>query len=250
MHRKLNSLTRRILNRLRFGDPQLLCRRRSELASIFIFGKGIEIGALHHPLELPPHAEVQYVDHLSTPDLKSRYPELNGDSIISVDIVDDGETLVSIPDASQDFVIANHLLEHCQNPIGTLENWLRVLNKDGVLFLSIPDKRYTFDCSRPITALDHVIRDWREGPEWSRKQHYQEWARLVERVSKEQIQPRANILAQSNVSIHFHVWTADAIRELLIFYQSNLRFDFEIVLFVRNGIENVSILKRWGRESV
>ncbi|MEJ2607323.1 MAG: methyltransferase domain-containing protein [Anaerolineales bacterium] len=158
--------------------------------------------------------------------------------------------MASIPDASQDFVIANHLLEHCQNPIGALENWLRVLHMDGVLFLSIPDKRYTFDYSRPITDLNHVVRDWREGPAWSRKQHFEEWARLVERVSVEQIQRRADTLAQSNASIHFHVWTAEAIRELLGYCQRNLKHDFEVVLFVRNGIENIAILKRLGRDSV
>ena len=172
-----------ICNRLRFGSPRNLYRERSVLAALFIHGTGIEIGALHHPLDMPASVEVQYVDRLSTPDLVSHYPELDGESIVQVDIVDDGKTLESIADASQGFVIANHLLEHCPDPIGALGNWLRVLRIGGIVFLSVPDKRYTFDRNRPVTKLEHIIRDWREGPQWSRKQHYEEWARLVESVS-------------------------------------------------------------------
>ena len=36
--------------------------------------------------------------------------------------MDDGERLATIADATQDFVIANHFLEHCQDPLGALGN--------------------------------------------------------------------------------------------------------------------------------
>ena len=244
MDRDLNSLARLIINRLRFGSPRNLYRKREELAAWFIRGSGIEIGALNHPLDVPASVKVQYVDHLSTSGLISHYPELDGDSIVQVDIVDAGEFLESIPDSSQDFVIANHLLEHCQDPIGTLGNWLRVLRIGGIVFLCVPDKRYTFDRNRPVTKLEHIIRDWLEGPEWSQKQHYEEWARLVDRASEEQISQRATTLSQSKISIHFHVWTMVEFRELLEYCRNNLPYDFVICRFKRNGIENIAILKR------
>ena len=61
-----------------------------------------------------------------------------------------------LPDGSQDFIIANHLLEHVADPIGALEEWYRLLRPDGILFLALPDKRVTFDKDRPRTTLDHV----------------------------------------------------------------------------------------------
>ena len=39
-----------------------------------------------------------------------------------VDVVDDAQTLATFPDESVDFVIANHVLEHLEDPIGALEN--------------------------------------------------------------------------------------------------------------------------------
>jgi predicted SAM-dependent methyltransferase len=48
------------------------------------------------------------------------YPELKSRKFIEPDIIDDGEKLSRIEDASQDFIIANHFLEHCEDPIGTV----------------------------------------------------------------------------------------------------------------------------------
>jgi len=87
-----------------------------------------------------------------------------------------------VQDATQDFVIANHFIEHCQNPIGALQNMLRVLKPGGKLYLSIPDKRYTFDMDRPITSVDHVTKDYVEGPEWSKRKHFEEWVTSVNKA--------------------------------------------------------------------
>lgn len=79
-------------------------------------------------------------------------------------------------------MIANHFLEHCENPIKAFLNMLRVLRPGGILFLAVPDKRHTFDRDRPVTPLAHLVRDYEEGPGWSRKGHFEEWVRLVHKV--------------------------------------------------------------------
>src|SRR5690606_20635940 len=128
---------------------------------------------------LPPGARVRYVDRLSTVDLRAQYPELAALPLVEVDVVDDGERLSRIADASLDFVVASHFLEHCEDPIGALLAFLRVLRPGGVLYLAVPEKRLCeFDVARPVTPLDHVIADHAEGPERSRRAHYLEWARL------------------------------------------------------------------------
>ena len=90
---------------------------RALLANEYVHGSGIEIGGLHHPTPVPRDARVRYVDRLSTEDLLKHYPERAGDSIIEVDIVDDGATLATVEAESQDFVIANHVIEHCPDPL-------------------------------------------------------------------------------------------------------------------------------------
>ena len=103
-------------------------------------GRGIEIGALHRPT-VAPHLDVTYVDRIATADMIAKHPELADANPPIVDVVDDGGVLAKIPDASQDFVIASHLIEHLRDPISGLSNWQRVLKPGGRLFLVVPDAR-------------------------------------------------------------------------------------------------------------
>jgi SAM-dependent methyltransferase len=217
---------------------------REELAYRYLAGSGLEIGALHQALPVPPGVTVRYVDRMTVEQLREQYPELAGYDLMPVDIVDDGETLPSVSDASVDFVIANHMMEHCQDPIGSLENHLRVLKPDGILYLSVPDKRFTFDRDRPVTPLEHMIRDYEEGPAWSKDSHFEEWARLMEKRPEEAVLTRARELAEIDFSIHFHVWTQTEFLQLLLYCQNDLRFPFEIELFQKNDTEIVSILRK------
>src|SRR5438093_12984343 len=122
--------------------PEELLRRRT-IARSYLRGDGLEIGALHNPLKVPPAARVRYVDRMGVADLRREYPELSGKPLVDVDILDDGETLASIGDGTQDFGIANHFIEHCENPIGAVRNMLRVLKEGGVLYLAIRSEEHT-----------------------------------------------------------------------------------------------------------
>ena len=100
-------------------------------AARWLQGSGIEIGALHNPLAVPPAATVHYVDRFNAEDLKRHYPELGDQSLVPVDLIGDAEDLSRFGDGSQDFVIANHLLEHLENPIRGLQEMARVLRPGG-----------------------------------------------------------------------------------------------------------------------
>lgn len=203
--------------------------RRKAIARAYLRGHGIEIGAMHNPLKVPRRVRVRYVDRVSAADLAKEHPDL-GSKLVRVDIVADGETLDPIPDSSQDFVIANHFLEHCQNPIGALRNMLRVLRKNGVVFLAIPDKRYTFDADRPVTPMEHLLRDDREGPDWSRTQHYEEWTRLVDRVEGDaDIERHVRALMERQAAIHFHAWTQVEMLELILSIRRSQAFEVELI---------------------
>jgi len=218
-------------------------RKRAKLARRFVRGRGIEIGALHLPLEVPPGAEVRYLDRWPTEELRRRHPDVDVGNIVQVDILDDGERLTTIPDASQDFVIANHFIEHCEDPIGALENMVRVLKEDGVVYLAVPDKRFVpQDLHRPRTPITHVLDDHAAGPEGSRLHHFAEWARIVENVPHDGVPARVDELIAEEVSIHFHVWTLRDVRELLAHLSDRLGFEIEAA--EKNGHENIFILRR------
>lgn len=223
---------------------------REALASVYLSGSGIEIGALQYPLKVSRSAKVRHVDRMSVPDLRRQYPELKSRKLVSVDIIDDGETLNRIGDDSQDFVIANHFLEHCQNPIKAVINFVRVLREGGILYLSIPDKRYTFDEKREVTSFRHLFLDYTEGPDLSRSEHFRDWVVNVEqRRNEADIQRRVNELISTDYSIHYHVWTQ---KEMLDFFsQLNEQFHLpvEIQLFMMHGREAIFIIKKQSKNS-
>jgi predicted SAM-dependent methyltransferase len=219
-------------------------QNRDRIVKQFIStGVGIEVGALHHPVKVGKGVQVKYVDRLSVEKLREQYPELSKMQLVEADVVADGETLEPIESFTQDFVIANHFLEHCQNPILTTENMLRVLKRKGILFVSIPDKRYTFDVNRPITPYEHLVRDYKEGPEVSRRQHFEEWVRLANKVTDNfEVERQIKHLVEINYSIHFHVWTEAEMIEF--FLNQKCTHDFEIELFSRNINEMIFVLRK------
>jgi SAM-dependent methyltransferase len=207
---------------------------RRMLSRAFLFGEGIEVGALHNPLAVDAHAKVRYVDRMSREDLFMHYPELREHSLVAVDIIDDGEKLGAVAADSQDFIIANHFLEHCQDPIGTLKNFMRVLKPGAVMFVALPDRRYSFDCDRARTSLAHLIADHHEGPQVSRRDHFHEWATLVEphfqRIyTGEAIEARVQELMEMDYSIHFHTFEPDDFVALAVHCAENERMALEIV---------------------
>jgi SAM-dependent methyltransferase len=234
-----------VLRRLRrIVDP--VTRNRREIADRYLRGDGIEIGALHNPLEVPRSARVRYVDHLPVEGLREHYPELADAPLVEVDVLDDGERLATVPDGTQDFVIANHFLEHCQDPLGALANMIRVLRSGGVLYLAVPDKRFTFDVDRPVTPTEHLLRDHREGPERSRTAHYEEWARLVDKIDEQNADAHATALMERGYSIHYHAWTQTALLELVLIAAAELELDFDVELMLKNGHEVIFVLRRNG----
>lgn len=227
------------------GELRTIHQSREAVAAVFLRGTGIEIGALHQPLKAPPAAAVRYVDRMTTTDLREQYQDLAALPLVEIDIVDNGETLATIGDATQDFVIANHFLEHCQNPFLTLQNHFRALKVGGVLYMAVPDKRWSFDAARPCTTVEHLMRDYTEGPAWSKRDHFEEWSRLVnKRTDEALVDEEIRHLINIDYSIHFHVWGA---AELLEFITALRRFvSFEMELFLRNGPESVFVLRKLG----
>lgn len=217
---------------------------RRTLAHRYLRGSGLEIGALHYPQEVPEGSNVSYVDRMDTADLRKQYPELSKESLVEPDIIDDGEKLSKVESASQDFIIANHFLEHCMDPIGTIENHLRVLKPGGFLFLGVPDKRDTFDKERPATTVAHLARDYTEGGQVSRHEHFQEWVGMMDKLSGTEADARVKELEEIDYSIHFHVWTPWEFTELLLYCKKELKFPIALEVIEKNHHEFIVVVKK------
>jgi SAM-dependent methyltransferase len=219
---------------------------RDFLALQYLRGSGIEIGALDKPATVPQDTIVKYVDSKPSERLRDYYlTELSGHNVVHVDLVTDAHTLEGIADCSQDFVIANQVLEHLENTLQALQSMLRVVKKGGVVFLSLPDKRFTFDVDRPATRFPHVLEDYRSGAQVSRESHYREWIELVEKIPAAQVPERLNVLMNVlKYPIHFHAWTAFELFELFEQARTVLPYAYEIDCFKANEAEALFVLRR------
>ena len=73
--------------------------------------------------------------------------------------VAEGGSLGTIADESYGFVLSSHMIEHTANPVGTLNEWARILQPSGVLVLIVPHRDGTFDHRRTVTSLEHLLHD-------------------------------------------------------------------------------------------
>jgi SAM-dependent methyltransferase len=223
---------------------------RLYLSRKYVFGNGLEIGAAATPLRVFNHARVLYVDRKTVEGLRSDFPKL-ANSLAYVDIVDDGEHLETIRGNSVDFVIANHVLEHYEDPIMAIRTAVRVLRPSGVLFLAVPDKRYMYDRDRDVTSLEHLIRDYCDGPMVSREDHFRDAfdkTYYSPTDFEECLAPYKDKAYKGKEMkpgiIHYHVWTDKEIVELLSYMEKEMGLGISILKVVNAGFENIFIVKK------
>lgn len=205
-------------------------RKRKRL-SAWLRGDGIEIGALNVPLGLHREARALYVDQLPVDEQRRQYPELADDPLAPVDVIASADDLSLFEDSSLDFVIANHLVEHLEDPVAGLLEFQRVLKPGGIVYLGLPDQRQTFDSKRELTSFEHLVRDHEQGPGTSRRDHYIDWARNVDDVQTGEIERYVEKSMSDGYSIHFHCWQPDAFLDFLVAARERFGLDFEIVDF-------------------
>jgi predicted SAM-dependent methyltransferase len=223
-----------------------LFNKRPRLAKKYIYGQGIEIGACYLPLEVSRrNTSVLYIDRMDNVGLIKHYSELKPEQLIKVDLIDNGESLKKIKNSSQDFVIANHFIEHCEDPLIAFKNHLRVLRKGGIIFWAIPNKIYTFDQKRPPTTNEHLWLDHIKGPHISRKKHYEEYVQYVLNRSGESMRKKVKKLMDDDYSIHYHVWTPDSFKIFLNFAKKKLHLSFKILELSVNINEFIVVLKKY-----
>jgi SAM-dependent methyltransferase len=180
---------------------------------------------------VPPGAHVRYVDRLPVDEQRRHYPELDAMPLVPIDIVATAEDLSAIDDASVDFVIANHLLEHVEDPVAALCEFHRVLRPGGLMYLAVPDKRLSFDQDREVTSVEHLLREHDEGADRTRREHYLDWTRHVVKANPEDVESHADRLMAERYSIHFHCWDADTFLDFFVAARRRAELDLSIGAF-------------------
>jgi SAM-dependent methyltransferase len=74
--------------------------------------------------------------------------------------IQEATNLDQTANASYDFLLASHCLEHCANPVKALHEWMRVVTAGGFLMIVLPHHQGTFDHRRPVTSLAHMVKDF------------------------------------------------------------------------------------------
>jgi SAM-dependent methyltransferase len=74
--------------------------------------------------------------------------------------IHDAVHIQSLKDASYDFVVASHSLEHIANPIKALKEWLRLIKTDGYIILILPERSKCFDHKRNVSKLDTLLAQY------------------------------------------------------------------------------------------
>ena len=97
---------------------------------------------------------------------------------------------------------------------------------------------------RPETPWEHLIRDYREGADGSRHEHYVEWAQLVEKCPQEALEQRVALLEEARGNIHFHVWTPTGFAQWLEACRKELGFSFTVEAIEPNAIEFIVLLRK------
>ena len=127
-------------------------------------GDGIEIGGFEHPAVLPHARKITRCDRLLKEEAGAVFTEIDSAGLPVVDVrLDlDTEGLGHFADATLDFVVCCHVLEHLKNPIRAVREIRRTLRRGGCAALAIPDKDFTFDQKRPLTTWESLERIYRE----------------------------------------------------------------------------------------
>lgn len=219
-------------------------KNRSAVAASYISGSGVEIGAFTQPTDLSPDVNVKYYDKYPPEKVREFYVESWGRPLCVPHYWGDAQFLNGLPEEPMDFIIANHVIEHLEDPIMFLKSVAKHLTSGGRALIAAPDKRVSFDRNRPLTTNRHLFDDHEKGAQYSRDEHYAEWAHLVDGLVDDQARKRARELNEQDYSIHFHVWTPMSFVNFITQACAAFNIPLELIFMNQTPGEVVVILQR------
>lgn len=187
-----------------------------DLVAGLLVSPGVEIGAFKTPI---PGISPVYVD---------RFIEYANDATMAEYFGDSAD--LPFVDSSLNYVATSHVIEHVANPLGAFFEWYRVLRHNGIIYMVVPDRRLSFDRTRPLTTVDHMIQDYRHQVTQCDGTHIEDFVYNVDWKDFSPSTPEAKVAEErealsrsyqkeiasgSEINIHFHTFEPDTMVELL-----------------------------------
>lgn len=131
----------------------------------------LEIGPFFSPTFSKDNFNVSYLDVLSTSELRERCISIEGSNkqerVPEIDFVWSGQKYSDLINVKFDIVYSSHNVEHQPCLVRHLNDIDSILERQGVIMLVIPDKRYCFDYYLAESNITDVMQAWTE----ARKTH-------------------------------------------------------------------------------
>lgn len=223
--------------------------------------RGLEFGPHNQPMVSKAEGGVAYADFLTRDQhLTQTATELH-DGIPETDYLLTSNNYPEQITEKFDYVVANHVIEHAPDMIRFLQNLSTLTKQDGIIFLAIPDKKFTFDRFRPNTSLAHVLHDYITEQKSPSLEHmietglYYDHSSVGGETNISNLTP-ANVESwasrQPHYGIHCHVFQSETILDSLIkplcklgfinvsiadFRRAEARWGGEMLLLLKNSAE-------------
>lgn len=221
----------------------LLSGRKARFARSFLIqkyctGHGAEIGAGVQPVLVPIGSRTTYIDAVPAAFWR-KMPRWAHQKVLDADIIDEGSTLSTVKDETFDYLIAAHVLEHIDDPISALKNWVRVVKPGGHIIIAVPDMRLCDEeKNRAVTTVDHFQRDHDEGPHVSAEYHYDEHGLNPDGYTGDRLAEHIKVHERM---IHYHTFTLTSFVQFLGALQD---VGFELVEACLNVNEDLAVLRK------
>lgn len=210
---------------------------RSFLIQKYCRGHGAEIGAGVQPVLVPIGSRTSYIDAVPAAFWR-KLPQWAGENVVDAEIIDEGSTLSTVKDETFDYLIAAHVLEHIDDPILALKNWIRVVKPGGHVVIAVPDMRLSGEEHRALTTVEHFQRDHVDGPHVSADYHYSEHGLNPDGFTGQKL---AEYIKEHERMIHYHTFT---LLSLIQFTNAVQGVSFDLVEACLNVNEDLVVLRK------
>lgn len=203
----------------------------------------LEIGALNSPAPLSSSNTVEYLDCADADSLQTSFHEVSGITKPNY-IVDIAAQPLPFNDESYDVLIMNHVIEHIKNPIGVVLDCFRILKDDGLLIISCPDKRYTFDHNRNLTDISTLVYNYTNKCSTPTREDYLDF---ISHVSSDKANHKTeDRLTESLIrKEHIYVYTDDSFKNMMLKTVELGKIDVEPIYEAMSSQNNFEYFGVW-----
>ena len=143
--------------------------------------------------------------------------------------IQEATDLEKIKDNAYDFLISSNCLEHSANTLKAVNEWQRVVKKDGFLLMILPKKESNFDHKRTVTTFSHLLEDYNNNIAEDDLTHLPEILRLHDLKRDGPAGSFDNFKNRSEQNfiyrcLHHHVFDLALLEEIAVYFTMQVMF--------------------------